>query len=120
MLDPHLEWLRARSPEIAAGLNYTLEFLAQAPSERGRARVVGADLVSAADRFSAALANSKRLADRLAKTLPSRRAGVETAPPQSIQPLSTSETAEAYSQSGRSLRRHSQHRNSNLYKGAFQ
>lgn len=120
MLDPHLEWLRARSPEIAAGLNYTLEFLAQAPSERGHARFVGADLVSAADRFSAALANRKRLADLLAKTLPSRRAGVETAPPQSIPSLSPHETAQTYSQSGRSSRRHTQHRNPDSCKGALQ
>lgn len=73
MLDPHLEWLRARAPEIAAGLNYTLEYLAQPAATRGRAKFVVAQLVSAADRMSAALDDSKRLEDLIAQTLPARR-----------------------------------------------
>ena len=70
MLDPHLEWLRDRSPQIAAGLDYTLEFLAQHPAERGRALFLAGDLVCAADRMSAALDNHKSLDNLLAKTLP--------------------------------------------------
>lgn len=69
MLDPHLEWLRDRSPQIAAGLDYTLEFLAQHPAERGRALFLAGDLVCAADRMSAALDNHKSLGNLLAKTL---------------------------------------------------
>lgn len=70
MLDPHIEWLRARSPQIAAGLDYTLEFLGKHPAERGRALFIAADLVCAADRMSAALDNHKGLDNLLAKTLP--------------------------------------------------
>lgn len=70
MLDPHLEWLRARSPQIAAGLDYTLEFLAQPPAERGRAPFLAGDVVCAADRMSAALDSHKDLDNLLAKTLP--------------------------------------------------
>lgn len=73
MLDPHLEWLRARSPEIAAGLDYTFEFLGQHPAERGRALFLAGDLVAAADRMSAALDNHKGLDNLLAKTLPNRQ-----------------------------------------------
>lgn len=73
MLDPHIEWLRARSPQIAAGLDYTLEFLGQHPAERGRALFLAADLVCAADRMSAALDNHKGLDNLLAKTLPKRQ-----------------------------------------------
>lgn len=73
MLDPHLEWLRDRSPQIAAGLDYTLEFLAQHPAERGRALFLAGDLVCAADRMSAALDNHKSLDNLLAKALPKQQ-----------------------------------------------
>ncbi|MBN8735372.1 MAG: HD domain-containing protein [Xanthomonadales bacterium] len=80
MLDPHLEWLRDRSPQIAAGLDYTLEFLAKHPAERGRALFLAGDLVCAADRMSAALDNHKGLDSLLAKTLPKQQ---PKAPPSS-------------------------------------
>ncbi|WP_297925851.1 HD domain-containing protein [Metallibacterium sp.] len=70
LLDPHLEWLRARAPEIAAGLEYTLSYLAQPTSGRGHAHFLAGELISAADRMSAALRNHRRLDDLLAKTLP--------------------------------------------------
>lgn len=72
LLDPHLEWLRARAPEIAAGLEYTLSYLAQPRSSRGHAHFLAGELISAADRMSAALRNHRRLDDLLAKTLPDR------------------------------------------------
>lgn len=77
LLDPHIEWLRNRSPQIAAGLDYTLEFLAQHPAERGRALFLGGDLVCAADRMSAALDNHKSLDNLLAKTQPQRQPKAE-------------------------------------------
>lgn len=70
MLDPHLQWLRAREPAMAAGLDYILEFLAHPATGRGYAKFLGADLVRAADRMSAALCNRKRLHDLVATTLP--------------------------------------------------
>jgi 3'-5' exoribonuclease len=73
MLDLHLEWLRARAPELAAGLIYTLEYLAQPAATRGRAKFLVAQSVSAADRMSAALDDNKRLEDLVARTLPARR-----------------------------------------------
>ena len=70
MLDSHLQWLWARAPEMAAGLDYTLEFLAHPATGQKFARFLGADLVRAADRMSAALCNRKRLHDLVATTLP--------------------------------------------------
>lgn len=77
ILDPHLEWLRDRSPQIAAGLDYTLGFLAKHPAERGRALFLAGDLVCAADRMSAALDNHKGLDNLLAKTLPKQQPKAE-------------------------------------------
>lgn len=73
MLDGHLEWLRARAPHIAAGLDYTLDFLAQPRAERGHARFIGADMVAYADRISAGLANDKRLVGLLRQALPRKQ-----------------------------------------------
>lgn len=72
-LDPHMEWLRGRDPALAAGLDYTLGFLARSPSERGQAQFLAGELVQASDRMSAALGNHRRLDDLLTKTLPNRR-----------------------------------------------
>lgn len=76
ILDPHIEWLRARSPQIAAALDYTLGFLWQHPAERGRALFLAADLVGAADRMSAALDNNKGLDNLLARTLPTQQCNI--------------------------------------------
>lgn len=76
MLDPHIEWLRDRSPQIAAALDYTLEFLGKHVVARGRAMFIGADLVSAADRMSAALDNHKGLENLLARTLPTQQCNI--------------------------------------------
>lgn len=69
MLDPHIEWLRARAPDIAAGLDYTLGFLAQPAPLRGQAKFLAGDLVVAADRMSAALDNHRHLDNLLDKTM---------------------------------------------------
>lgn len=81
LLDPHMEWLRARAPEIAAGLDYTLGFLERSPSERGQAQFMAGELVQAADRMSAALDNHRRLDDLITKTLPSHRKGAAARQP---------------------------------------
>lgn len=72
ILDPHLEWLRARAPDIATGLDYTLDFLARPAAVRGQARFLAPDLIHAADQMSAALDNHRRLDDLLTRTLPQR------------------------------------------------
>lgn len=68
ILDPYIEWLRARAPDIAAGLDYTLGFLAQPAPLRGQAKFLAGDLVVAADRMSAALGNHRHLDNLLIKT----------------------------------------------------
>ena len=73
LLDPHLEWLRTCAPDIAAGLEYTLSFLALPPSGRGQAHFLAGELIIAADHMSAALQNHRRLEDLLAKTLPPQK-----------------------------------------------
>jgi hypothetical protein len=65
LLAPHLDWLRARAPEIASGIEYSLDYLSQPAAHRGQARFVGAELVASADRMSAALDNGRRLTDLL-------------------------------------------------------
>lgn len=87
ILDPHLEWLRARAPDIATGLDYTLDFLARPAAVRGQARFLAPDLVHAADQMSAALDNHRRLDDLVTKTLPQRavrRHGARRPPPPAI------------------------------------
>lgn len=74
MLDSHLQWLHTRAPDIATGLDYTLDFLARPASERGQARFLAPDLVHAADQMSAALDNHRRLNDLLTRVLPQRSA----------------------------------------------
>lgn len=69
LLEPHLSWLWQRAPELAAGLDYILDYIAQPRASRGVARFVGADIVVSADHMSAALDNDKRLPQLLAKTL---------------------------------------------------
>lgn len=81
LLDPHLEWLRARAPEIAAGLDYTLSYLAQPASDRGHAHFLAGELIRAADHMSAALRNHRRLEDLLAKTLPEGQRQAARLPP---------------------------------------
>lgn len=73
ILDPHLQWLRDRAPDIADGLEYIFEFISQPPATRGRARFLGAQIVVAADRTSAALDDHKRLPDLLSKLHPGHR-----------------------------------------------
>lgn len=72
LLDPHLLWLQVRNPEVAAGLEYILNFLVHPAANREHALFVGADIVAYADRLSAALQNKRRLGDLLNKTQPAR------------------------------------------------
>lgn len=67
LLEPHLSWLDQRDPKAAAGLNYILDFISQPRANRGYAKFLGAELIEAADRMSAALANQKQLHDFLGR-----------------------------------------------------
>lgn len=69
LLEPHLCWLKARSPETAIGLEYILDYLAQSRTDRGYAKFVGAEIIAAADQMSAALDNGKTLDNLLDKTM---------------------------------------------------
>jgi len=72
LLEPHLEWLRALDPDIAAILDYTFDFLSQPCATRGYARFVGPEIICYADRLSAALAKPRRMVDLLRQTMPRR------------------------------------------------
>jgi hypothetical protein len=76
LLEPHLEWLRARDPRAAAALDYIFDFLAQPAAARGYARFVGAELIVYADHLSTAFANHRRLSDLLEQTMPRGRSRV--------------------------------------------
>lgn len=69
LLDAHLLWLKERAPKLWAGLEYTLDFLADHSSSRGYAKFVGADIVVASDRMSAALAKGKQLSALVEATI---------------------------------------------------
>lgn len=73
LVEPHLEWLRDRAPDLAAGVEYCLEYISQRRSDRKFAKFVGAELVAVADQMSCALVNNRRLNDLLGKTLPARQ-----------------------------------------------
>lgn len=61
MLAPHLDWLEAQSPDLAAGLKYTFEYIATPADRRGYARFLPAEVVIQFDRWSAASHNNRTL-----------------------------------------------------------
>lgn len=70
LLEPHLERLRDRAPDLAAAIEYCLEYISQRRSDRKFAKFVGAELVAFADQIDCALVNNRRMSDLLQKTLP--------------------------------------------------
>ncbi|HEU0198705.1 MAG TPA: hypothetical protein VFQ88_16015 [Nevskiaceae bacterium] len=61
MLAPHLHWLEARNPDLAAGLRYVLGYLATPASARKPSDYVVAEIVATLDQWSAGAFNHRDL-----------------------------------------------------------
>lgn len=61
LLAPHLKWLEAQDSDLAGGLEYVLDYIATPAKARGYARYLVAEIVAAADQWSAAAHNGRDL-----------------------------------------------------------
>ncbi|MDP9139958.1 MAG: hypothetical protein M3O62_04105 [Pseudomonadota bacterium] len=65
LLAPHLKWLEGRDPELSVGLEYVLDYIATPAKARGYAKYLVAEIVAAADQWSAAAHNGRDLGSLL-------------------------------------------------------